>query len=308
MDFATSYETLKFLGASPIREYEYRDVDGTRQRVDIDLLSSVKLPLDAAEWCALCMKEGSAYLGGCCANLSGVQELLNKAFWEGGWMPLTSLKSLIEVLIEHDDVASDEYPLKTDDPEGLITRAKTEWESIGPIDKVIVTWHAARPHMTSKVPKHVPHEFETEDALYLLASGIRHLNAHFLVRRVLDEGQDPSPVQLLALYRLWPALKTAYERFQDMNTGPMSGWVFINPEEGPEALASGDIGISFYPTLEAIKGLVLEWSREAHLHEDVWGKEQRESFKKLVLREVRVSVEKGLEFLPGDSVPVMSLV
>lgn len=276
--------------------------------MDLDLLTYVTLPLDAEEWCALCMQSGTAYLGGCCASLSGVQELLNKTFRDGGWLPLTTLKSIIEVLIEHGDVASDEYPLETRDPEKMIARAKTEWEGIGPIDKVVVTWHAARQYMTSKVPKHVPHEFETENALYLLHSGIRHLNAHFLVQRVMNESRDPSPVQLLALYRLWPALKTAYERFQDMNPGPMSGWVFINPEMGPEALASGDIGTCFYPTLDAVKELALEWSRYANLHEDVWGKEQREQFKSLGIRKVRVSAEKGLEFLPGDVVPITSLV
>jgi hypothetical protein len=161
--------------------------------------------------------------------------------------------------------------------------------------------------MTSEVPT-VPREYdEAEGALHVLAQGIRHLNAHLLIQRVLGDEGEPSPVQLLGLYRLWPSLKTAYERFQTLNPGPMQGWVFVNPEE-PAHPATSSIGTSFHNSLDDVKELVREWLREAELHQDVWGKEQREAFKSLVVREVHVSAEQGLIFLPGIPIPVSALV
>lgn len=308
MDFQTCFDTLTFLGAQPIRAQEYRDQpDGTRLPFDLDLLRTLRLPLDAEEWCALCMRVGTAYIGGCCANLVGAQELLHKAFLEGGWMPLTDLKSFIEIVSEHGDVDSEEWPIATPDPQALIERARAEWANLGPVDKIVMIWHIARGHMTSKVPRVVRDANEAEGALHVLSQGIRHLNAHLLIQRVLgDEGQ-PSPVQLLGLYRLWPSLKTAYESFQTLNPGPMHGWVFVNPED-PNNPASSDIGTSFHNSLDDVKELIREWMREAELHQDVWGKDQREAFKSLLVREVNVSAEHGLVFLPSDAVPVSALV
>lgn len=220
---------------------------------------------------------------------------------------MKDLKSFIEIVTEHGDVDSDEYPFETSDPEAFIAKAKTEWDGIGPVDKIAVVWHVARGHMTSEVPRVVRDSNEAEGALHVLAQGIRHLNAHFLVSRVMGD-EEPSPTQLLGLYRLWPSLKLAYERFQTMNPGPMTGWVFINPEAGLDLPASSDIGTSFHKSLDDVKELVREWVRESEQHQDVWDAEQREVFRKLVVRKVTVSAEKGLEYLPGEPVPVMSLV
>jgi hypothetical protein len=145
MDFQTCFETLKSMGAQPVRAQEYRtQPDGTRVPFELDLLRSLRLPLDAEEWCALCMRVGTAYIGGCCANLSGAQELIHKAFLEGGWLPLTDLKAFIEVVSEHGDVDSEEWPISAPDPEALIERAKADWANLGPVDKIVVVWHVAR--------------------------------------------------------------------------------------------------------------------------------------------------------------------
>lgn len=309
MDFQTCFETLKSMGAQPIRAQEYRtQPDGARLPHELDLLTRIRLPLDAEEWCAICMQVGTAYIGGCCANLSGAQELINRAFWNGGWIDLTDLKEFVEIVSEHGDVTSDEYPIETPDHLALIERGKTEWDAIAPIDKIIVTWHVAKGHMTSKVPQVHRDSNAAEGALHVLSQGIRHLNAHLLIQRVLGDEGEPSPDQLLGLYRLWPSLKLAYESFQTLNPGPMRGWVFINPDEGLDLPASSDVGTSFHATLDDVKELVQEWEREAEQHQDVWGKEQRERFRSLVVREVNVSAEHGLVFLPGDPVPVSSLV
>lgn len=308
MDFKECHRLLSHLGAKPVLEHEYRGPNGSRKKFDLDLFTGVTLPFSCDEWCALCMNGGSDYLGGCCGSLSAVQDRLNATFRGDGYITTHHLKEIIEILNEHGDLDSEHYPLTLEASrlQEVSQKALDDWYDLGVLEKLAVIWHLVKDHMTSRIPTSSPEE-GAADALSTMVRAAAHLNAHFIVQGALGS-KEPSPVQLRALYRLWPSLKTVYERFHEMHLAPMTGWAMIDITGGPEALCREDIGACFYHNLHDVRVVVREWVRSVEEHKDDWGKERRESFQRLAVRPVRISVEHGLEFLPGDIQPLTSLV
>jgi hypothetical protein len=308
MDLRTTLRYLNHFGAKPVRQYEYRtQPDGTRQRFDLDLIEGVTLPLSAEDWCSLCMSEGDCYLGGCCANLSEVQDFLNGVFRDGGYTKLSKLKDIIEILVEHGDIEHEDYSFSLEPTEEMAEHAKEAWTDLLPLAKLAVVWALVRPFMTSSVPTARTEDIDPKEALHVLYYGIRHLSSHLMVNQVMGS-DEPDASQSLAMFRLWPHLKALYERFHELNPGPLEGWVLVDPTIGPEALATNEIGTSFYTDVEDIAGLVKEWQRLSDEHKDEYGADARNKFQTLAFRNARVSVENGLEFLPGEARPIASLV
>src|SRR5690606_32489037 len=84
-----------------ILEYEYRGKNRDRTKVELELFHAVQLPLSPHDWVRLCRRNSEEYIGGCCGNMSAVQDILNEWFREDGWVNAHELVDLGESMRDH---------------------------------------------------------------------------------------------------------------------------------------------------------------------------------------------------------------
>src|ERR1035437_7587895 len=77
------------------------------------------LPLSPAEWCSLAMREGENYVGGCCGNMSALQDVINGVFRDSGTVNSATLLSIAELALDH-DVFEEFSPLSDEEFSTLI--------------------------------------------------------------------------------------------------------------------------------------------------------------------------------------------
>ena len=82
MSFNQRRALLKALGVRFHQASEYRGECPNRKEVTLPLFRSVLLPLTATEWCDLCQREGPGYVGGCCSQMSYLQDRMDHIFGE----------------------------------------------------------------------------------------------------------------------------------------------------------------------------------------------------------------------------------
>jgi hypothetical protein len=78
---------LRELGVQFTHDYKYVGHGEDRHRVELpDAITSVFLPFSPEEWCGIAMREGEFYVGGCCGNTGAIQDEINGAFRDSGWI------------------------------------------------------------------------------------------------------------------------------------------------------------------------------------------------------------------------------
>ena len=78
---------------------------GTSRQTDKPLQvnsEAVHLELTPAQWVSCCQRTGAWYLGGCCGNMSAVQDLMLGAFRNGGSISHRDLAEMCKLLRGHD--------------------------------------------------------------------------------------------------------------------------------------------------------------------------------------------------------------
>ena len=308
-DFKTHLQYLNTLGVEFHLESEYRGEPGNgRERFDLDLISSVKPPIGPKEWVALCQNEGPLYVGGCCGNMSAVQDEMDYIFrFESGWFPMHRLERIADTMTHHDD----ECFGRLEDGEDLETAVKNMAESIGKINQsddfcidvwklLGLVWEVARPFYSPKRPhspsrRTNPVRTELDDAVTVVRDGIQALAIHDLFSRNDEETAQGRTNRLMVLYRVLPALKTVWENVSELDPGNLDGLALVKKDDRDTVLVNG-YGLCVYQTpAEAQKVLDL-WTREEEEYEEREPKPKVEDFE---LRSVRVSMQKGLEFIDG---------
>lgn len=109
------------LGVGVYHEDVWEDRGEGRQRYELpDAVHHVNLGLTPVQWCALAMRdpdEGipSCYVGGCCGNMSYVQDIINGAFRDGGSMSGGELLTVGQMMRAHDDSDDESFRVMTDE-------------------------------------------------------------------------------------------------------------------------------------------------------------------------------------------------
>jgi len=88
VDFKQRCVLLTAFGCEINQEHEYRTdkETGARAEHNVNLFRNILLPFTAQEWCSICMREGEDYLGGCCGNMSAMQDIIQEVFRNSGFI------------------------------------------------------------------------------------------------------------------------------------------------------------------------------------------------------------------------------
>ncbi len=307
--FEEASEILKGLGTEFSEASEFRGEPPNREECPLPFFDSIHLPFTPEEWCRLCMGGGDYYVGGCCGNMSALQDELNDVFRiESGWVGASKLARIAQLNIEHD---YDKDHLPNFAEIGDIDIVKMNWVSLSPWDKMAAVWHLVKDHYVPEKPsgfgkkhekrtvkKHKKRTVknEIEIALHIARNGLSHLSHIEVFTPQEHRGQfQDSANKLMALYRVVPALRTLWLHIEKLGP-PTLKEAFALFDKERDDIASNRLGLCIYATREEAEKLLELWRKDDEVRKDKF-KNFKPVDEYLTIRPVRVSVEKGLEFL-----------
>lgn len=318
-EFQKRCKMLAALGAEYSLLDEWRGKPGEgRKSYPINVFSSVKLPLKPKEWLALCMNEGSAYVGGCCGTMGHLQDRLNHIFRQGsGWVDIRELEEIAEIRFSHDDEDGQgklfkKLPRKLESE--VRATAKTmknlkRGHIMDPWHVMAVVWHITKDFYSPKAPssfgEHIP---EKERAISILRDSFTRLDLERLFESMDENSSVKHPPEVevqrkagraILLAKMLPALKTLNDRIHELDLGNIEGFALVR-EAGSDDVMHNGYGYCIYETSEGVDKMLKLWQQQADEYqgEDSHEKERLlQDVGKISVRKVRVSTEKGLEFL-----------
>jgi hypothetical protein len=301
MAFKAAKNQLRYLGVEFRQKSEWRgEVGKGRKEVKLPIFESVLLPLTHKEWCFLVQKNGPYYVGGCCTQMSVLQDELAHLFrFDSGWVSCGKLAEIADIMIGHDCSESDDpkmlsfkdYPGDLND---LLVKAKRNWRKISVWNKIQLVWHLVKDNYTPEVPDSFDHWPPIRQSLHTLANGFSALNWEHLIERMSASDQFKAQHTIL-LARILPALKTFNDNLDKLGLEPVEGFALIDKEAGPDAVAENGKGYCLFETREEAEDMLRAWRRDEAEHED--RKPEKPIDDRIGIRPMRVTVEKGLELL-----------
>lgn len=315
-EFEQRVKMLETLGVEYHVEQEWRPKEPPREPHPIRVFGSVKLPLRPAEWCGLFMADGPFYIGGCCGSMSHLQDkICHEIRMESGWFSIDTLSEIAEIMINHDGDESNDTPdeltfahLPVGKSLGdvvaefkgfLEDEKRSEGFLMDPWVVMSLVWHITKDHYGPQVPSaYGDHVSELDKAVNVVARGLESISWSTLFQDTNHPAPPPESQtkanRSMRLYRLLPALKTLSERISELDLGPVEGFALIEKEKGPEAICVNGHGLCVYETQEAVNEVLDLWRRQDEEYEI---QERKPIDGRIGVRRVRVSAEKGIEFL-----------
>lgn len=278
---------LEKRGAEISRPYETEETNIPAGRVevrrDIDQISTIFIPLTPDEWCSLCMAEGEHYIGPCCAQSGHTQDILNSIFRDSGWVDVDTAESMVQVGGSHDG-----HELLREQDEKVLLEAEAGWDDLGPLRKVFLCIAAARPKMKPRSQGRVSDPDDTEDIVFTLSkcSGYLSINDLF-ARNPENKTKQHEGNRAVRVARMVPAAKAFLSRASEIGCVPFEGFAIADP--------NGKLG-------ENMMGYALfEKKKEAEKVLESWQKDEdsKDSIAAFSIRKVRITIEKGIEFIVG---------
>lgn len=304
MTFDTAVAHLKTLGVTYTQDYDYGKQGGEkRHRFDVPVFTNVTPPFSAKEWCSLCMNEGDHYIGGCCGTTSAAQDIINYMFRSGGYIEADNFHELAGLLANHDELDSEfmfsKPPAEEDDAAmaAFVASAKAQWDRISPWQKLAVIYPIVRTHLRQRLPTGVGKHFSPlESAIHTAEQSLRALSYEQLFNRGDRERTDQDrAMRTLVLMRAMPAVKTVYDGLASLYEGPVEGYALIDRAHD-DAIAENRFGYVIHSTRAQIDEIVrITREQEKHYEEQVERLKPLEE--RVGIRRVRVTLEKGIEFL-----------
>lgn len=290
--FAEAAAILKSLNVEFGQTEEWRPKKPPRKPHPLPFFKSVRLPFTPEEWCRLMMSGGDCYIGGCCGTSSAMQDILARVFrFDSGWMDTEKLAELAMLYVGHGE--------RKERPNfkalGNRDAAIKNWPRLDPWAKLAFLWHMVKDCHVPKVPSAPPPELPpVENAIDILQQGLYALNFHGFFAPEDAPASQTQADRLMTLYRLLPALRTLSGKIGELNPGPLEGYALIDKEGGGEVAVNG-YGHCVYRTRDEAEAMLKTWRAEDDEHKL---KEERKPIDEQIgIRQVRVSMEKGIEFL-----------
>lgn len=274
--------------------------------------TKVFLPLSPRDWCRLCMRTGEAnlylstgekdeggnelfeaseYIGGCCGNMSAVQDQLNSWFRDGGEVDAHEIVDLGEAMRDHgDDTFADDVSDERLRHVVAEVQKGTEPQAWG---KIALLYQLVRGHSVREaVRASAPHVTELESAFRLVShfSFVYGMRDFFTGSQRIEAPMTANANLIMRFAKFLPALGLLHDRAKQLVPEPVEGWALVDLDRGEGEIAENGIGLCIYATrIEAEK--ILGYF------------EGREKGPKLKIRAVRVSLDKGIEFLDEGAAP-----
>jgi len=317
--FAERRAALEKLGWQIDLESEYRGKPGVdRERYGLELFDSVRLPLTPRDWCRLCMREGeqylaveteegtryerSEYIGGCCGNMSAVQDVLNGWFRDGGWVEAHELVALGEAMRDHGDKDFEDIQ-----PDELAKRVETFLEAedkpSSAWTKLSLLYHLVKDHYKPKIFSAQSLRSDELEGAFRLVSRMAWTfgMGDFFTRESPLTNTTKEAQKVMRLYRFMPAFKLLYERARELVPEPIEGWALVDLQKGEGEVAENGYGYCIYATKPEAQR-ILDLMENARSQYKERPPRDLEKFS-LKIRAVRVSLDKGIEFLDEGEEP-----
>lgn len=336
--FAERQDALKRLGWEVSVKSEYRGHAPDREPHDLEIFSSVVLPLTGNDWVRLCahaeregypsclrteeknddgqhLYERSEYLDWDEGPLEEAQRRVQIWLYRGGCIGVEELVEVGDALRERGDDQwgkGERNPFAERTPEALAEAVEFRLanpEAWFPAwTKIALLYHLVRDHYEPEIPN-AQHERtdELEGAFRLVSRmawvfGIGDLFSN----RTLKTGTTEAANYLIQLYRFLPAFNVVYERARRLAPEPVEGWALVDLEAGEGEVAENRLGYCIYATRAEAERIVGLWRRSRAQREDECCTPvnlRKPVDEKIGIRAVRVSLDQGIEFLDEGAEP-----
>lgn len=269
-------DELDRLGIEYRRTEKWVGKPGTKERhpVPLDQVRSIKLPLTEEQWCCLCMRDGPHYMGGCCGNMSSLQDIMNGIFRDSGWIDSSDdLRRIANLCIRHDgfEMFKDVNILNVALEQGL--------DSLNdPWDRVAVVWHAVEdvlvplhlswnaPSDGSNATREIP---KFEEAVRI---AFKHLGTLRYEKFFLGNESNPNPQHRinhnLHLSGLLSAFSTIYEDLKARETDELIGFGLRSNEDGKPG--ENGYGLCLYADKKSAEDVLTVWEESDKFDRTKW--------------------------------------
>ncbi|RJR10699.1 hypothetical protein C4588_02795 [Candidatus Parcubacteria bacterium] len=259
--------------------------------IDCDQVESVYIPLMPEEWCALCMRDGDYYVGGCCGQTGLIQDCFNSLFRNSGYAASYELLQLANRCQNHEGFEIFSEPLSQEKFDKYIvdwrrsidTAATTDSWILSPIIKIGLCYRAVEDKLHESrlnVPTRGHDYSDPADVFYALYHNIEYLNYKDLFSDPNEvNGQKHANIQL-RLARLLPAAVKLQEAIAKLNIDFQGYGLF---ETDTNKLCGNSYGECLYYTREEAQKIL-----------DLWQKSEAKAECRWTIRSVSVSLNDGL--------------
>jgi hypothetical protein len=257
-----------------------------REIVLKDWVRDINLPLTPEEWCSLCMRHGDHYIGGCCGQTGYIQDHFNAVFRDSGQIHSQDFLRLAATASRHEG-----FELFQDDlTQSQFDEKLSEWDSLGPIDKIGLCFQAVKSKLRDKdIPKSGVDLENPKDVIHILNRGLNFLSWEDIFTR--DEKQATGQVHgntelhlakiLPAAHKLLAALET--------RTKPFEGFgIFLKSD--PNQILDNRLGCCVYHTHEEAQKIVDLWTKPSQDEED-----ETEDASRFEIKPLTISMQEGLK-------------
>lgn len=218
-------------------EVNYRD-DST-----LKLFDSITPDITPEEWMQLCCRGGRWYLGGCCANMSEFQDIVNNMFrMEVPHLKVETLSNIAHTSIAHGD---DWFERSIE-----VLLAKPDRDVM---DKLCLAWALVREHYRARELTPYPHRTEwraVDNAIADIDHLARRVSWHSMFMGEVVSSQDKS-ARAVAVAKLIPPLQTLTQNIRELSLGDFEGWA-ITGSSGEEVMHNR-LGLCMYATVEELQ-------------------------------------------------------
>lgn len=304
-------EMIEAMGARVTHDDEWEGTPGAdRTRyIRLDTVSGVHLPLSAEDWTRIAMREGTAYVGGCCGNMSQVQDLINGVFRDGGYAEAPDLLLIGERIRDHDGEESPFAPV-----DDATFRARLEsWKQVEsdpdpewPLDpwfKIAMVYNAVEPHLVPRrweVPAGPGHHEPEHHLISTLHNALSRMSwADLFSRDEPDDVAQHAAHMILLRAKVYPLAKELVGHLETAGV-EFTGYAIVDSSSGE--LQSDHRGPCLYPERAQAERVLELWRRfadeeakrlqnregEEETEEAFWTKRQTE------IAPARVTLEDGL--------------
>jgi hypothetical protein len=277
---------LRELGVLFSHDYKYVGVVGEdRHRVELpDAITSVFLPFNPEEWCRIAMREGDLYVGGCCGNTGAIQDEINGAFRNGGWIDSGDLLTVGLSALNHEG-----FEDFIEDGDESYTAALARWPDLDPWARLGVIYRAVETVLKPRsweIPKEVGDPVRELESCLASLTWARMFGDNDIFRAQHEANAALTRARALAPTRL---LLAELEQNEDV----FEGYALVKP--GTDTVLVNRMGACIYADLAEAEKWVEISSRRDEDEDDEPSNRIKEDVFEAEIVPVSVSTATGLQ-------------
>jgi hypothetical protein len=270
--------------------------------------------VSAYEWVGMMTNQGEFYLGGCCANMSHVQDMIENVFRHNG--TLIDAHNICHIATALRDHGVEEPPESNLSLEKRVEKMARRFRStvkaretgktlLNPVITMllladIIDGHYAPDHLIVNSLKNTK---DLKHAIAMLSLGLRSIAWHDMsnvsqlrddvVEKQINDQREAN--RLLALAKVYPHFKTVESHVNQLDDVLYRGYALAKKDNPDEILANG-YGFCLYQSVEEANKVLDIWRNNKKQIEEIGEKYEGGDINEFVVRHVTVSKSQGFQF------------